>query len=213
MRQQKYKIYINGRPVFLTTTEGMRELGFQADKTTHVALYIGKKKVIKQYLDLLDKNKEVKNVVLYHDNLAALWNDFVACFSLLEAAGGYVENDKGELLVFYRRGSWDMPKGKIDPGESPEQAAIREVQEETGLVNLHLGDFIAHTYHTYEQKGERILKKTWWYRMQTTDTQLIPQTEEDIEEIRWVEPEAWLGGGVVVYPNIRDVVEAALRAR
>lgn len=213
MRQQKYKIYINDRPVFLTTTEGMRELGIQAGKNTHVALYIGKKKVIKQYLDLLDKNKEVKIVVLYHDDLTVLWNDFVACFTLLEAAGGYVENDKGELLVFYRRGSWDMPKGKIDPGETPEQAAVREVQEETGLLNLDLGEFIAHTYHTYEQKGERILKKTWWYRMQTTDTQLVPQTEEDIEEIRWVEPEAWLAGDVVVYQNIREIINEALRAK
>ena len=103
-----------------------------------------------------------------------------------------------------------MPKGKIDPGETPEQAAIREVQEETGLVNLTLGALLAHTYHTYEQKGERILKKTWWYRMQTSDTQLIPQTEEDIEEILWVKPDVWLAEGAVVYPNIREVIETAL---
>ncbi len=211
MKQQKYKIYINGKPVFLTTTEGMRELGIQADKSAHVAFYIGKKKAIKQYLDLLDKNKEVKTVVLYHDDLPALWRDFNACFKVLEAAGGYVQNDKGELLVFYRRGSWDMPKGKIDPGETPEQAAVREVQEETGLINLDLKEFIGHTYHTYELKGERILKKTWWYRMLTSDRQLIPQTEEDIEEIRWVEPNAWLRDGAVVYPNIREVIETALR--
>ena len=211
MRQQKYKIYINGKPVFLTTTEGMRELGIQTDKTALVAFYIGKKKAIKQYLDLLDKNKEVKTVVLYHDDLPALWSDFNACFKVLEAAGGYVQNDKDELLVFYRRSSWDMPKGKIDPGETPEQAAIREVQEETGLVNLDLKEFIGHTYHTYELKGERILKKTWWYRMLTSDRQLIPQTEEDIEEIRWVEPHAWLMDGAVVYPNIREVIETALR--
>ncbi len=210
MRPQKYKIYINGRSVFLTTSEGMRELGIHADKTTHVAFYIGKKKAIKQYLDLLDKNKEVSTVVLYHDDLPALWNDFKSCFTLLEAAGGYVQNDQSEILVFYRRGSWDMPKGKIDPGETPEQAAIREVQEETGLIHLDLGELIGHTYHTYEQKGTRILKKTWWYRMLTTDRQLIPQTEEDIEQILWVEPRVWLAQGPVVYPNIRDVIESAL---
>lgn len=211
MREQKYKIYINGKPVFLTTTQGMRELGIQADKTAHVAFYIGKKKAIKQYLDLLDKNKEVKTVVLYNDDLSLLWNDFKACFKVLEAGGGYVQNDKGELLVFYRRGSWDLPKGKIDPGETPEQAAVREVQEETGLVNLDLGVFLGHTYHTYELKGERILKITWWYRMQTSDSKLIPQTEEDIEEIAWVEPASWLSGDVAVYPNIREVIETALR--
>lgn len=213
MREQKYKIYINGKPVFLTTTEGMRELGIQADKTTHVAFYIGKKKVIKQYLDLLNKAHDIKAVVLYHDDLEMLWQDFMSCFTLLEAAGGYVLNEKKELLVFYRRGSWDMPKGKIDPGETPEQAAIREVQEETGLIQLQLGALLAHTYHTYELKGKKILKKTWWYSMQTSDTQLIPQTEEDIELILWVEPKSWLAEQAEVYPNIRDVIEAALQER
>lgn len=212
MREQKYKIYINGKPVFLSTTAGRQELGIQADKNTHVTFYIGKKKVIKQFLDLLDKNKEIRAVVLYCDDLQQLWEDFLSCFTLLEAAGGYVVNEQDELLVFYRRGSWDMPKGKIDPGETPEQAAVREVQEETGLVNLDLGAFLCHTYHTYEQKGKRILKKTWWYRMKTSDLQLIPQTEEDIEEIRWVEPKSWIAGDAVVYPNIREVILMGMQA-
>lgn len=207
---QNYKIYHNSTPVFLTTPEGVAALGFQPDKTTHVAPYIGKKKVLRQYLDLLDKSRNLRAVVLYHPDLELLWADFQACFKVLEAAGGYVENAQGELLVFYRRGSWDMPKGKIDPGETPEQAAVREVQEETGLVNISLGSFLAHTYHTYDQKDQRILKKTWWFRMRTPDTNLVPQTEEDIEEIHWVVPKAWLAGDVVVYPNIRDVIERGM---
>jgi 8-oxo-dGTP pyrophosphatase MutT (NUDIX family) len=207
---QNYKIYHNGTPVFLTTPQGAQALGFKADKVTHVALYIGKKKVLQQYLDLVDKNKNLRAVVLYHPDLDLLWADFQSCFKVLEAAGGYVLNAQNELLVFYRRGSWDMPKGKIDRGETPEQAAVREVQEETGLKNILLGDFLTHTYHTYELKDKRILKKTWWYRMQTTDTQLIPQTEEDIEEIHWVAPKAWLESGVEVYPNIREVIEQGM---
>jgi 8-oxo-dGTP pyrophosphatase MutT (NUDIX family) len=207
---QNYKIYHNGTPVFLTTPEGAQALGFQADKVTYVAQYVGKKKSLRNYLDLLDKNKNLRAVVLYHPDLEMLWADFQDMFKVLEAAGGYVQNVQKELLVFYRRGSWDMPKGKIDPGESPEQAAIREVQEETGLVNVSLGDFLAHTYHTYEEKGKRILKKTWWYRMQTADTVLVPQTEEDIEEIHWVEPKTWLESGVVVYANIREVIEQGM---
>ena len=203
---QNYKIYHNDVPVFLTTTSGFKDSGFQPDKVTYVAPYSGKKKMLKQYLDLLDKNKSVKAVMLYHDDLDALWSDFQACFKVLEAAGGYVLNENAELLVFFRRGSWDLPKGKIDRGETPEQAAVREVQEETGLVNLDLGAFLTHTYHTYQLKGERILKKTWWYRMHTVDTQLVPQTEEDIVEIGWVAPGAWLATGPVVYPNIRDVI-------
>lgn len=212
MTVQNYKIYHNGTPVFLTTPKGATELGIKQDKTTYVAPYLGKKKMLKQYLDLLDKNKNVRAVVIFYENLEVLWEDFQACFKVLEAAGGLVQNAQNELLVFFRRGSWDLPKGKIDPGETPEQAAVREVQEETGLVNLVLGNFIAHTYHTYELKGERILKKTWWYRMNTTDTQLVPQVEEDIEEIRWVKPGVWLTSGAAIYPNIRDIVEAFLRS-
>jgi 8-oxo-dGTP pyrophosphatase MutT (NUDIX family) len=207
---QNYKIYHNGTPVFLTTPEGAAALGYTAAKDTHVALYIGKKKVLKQYLDLLDKNQNIRAVVLYHPDLALLWADFQDCFKVLDAAGGFVQNAAGELLVFFRRGAWDMPKGKIDPGETPEQAAVREVQEETGLLHVALGSFLAHTYHTYEQKGQRILKRTWWYRMATTDTQLVPQTEEDIEQIQWSAPAPFLASGASIYPNIRDVIECGI---
>jgi 8-oxo-dGTP pyrophosphatase MutT (NUDIX family) len=210
MRQQKYKIYHNGTPVFLTTPEIATTLGYTADKTTHIAHYPGKKKTIRQYLDLLDKNRHVTAVILFHPELEMLWQDFQDCFIMLEAAGGYVENEAGELLVFFRRGHWDMPKGKIDPGETPGQAALREVCEETGVMRLELGAFLTHTYHTYEQKGERMLKKTWWYRMRTTDRQLIPQTEEDIEEICWVHPKTWLAAGPAVYENIREVIELGI---
>jgi 8-oxo-dGTP pyrophosphatase MutT (NUDIX family) len=202
-----YKVYHNGTPIFVTTPKEAQNLGFQADKTTFVAPYVGKPKIIKNYLDLLDKNPNQRALVLFAPEVEALWSEFCACFKVLEAAGGYVLNQNGELLVFYRRGAWDMPKGKIDRGESPEQAAVREVQEETGLVNVALGDFLTHTYHTYEQKERRILKKTWWYRMSTTDTQLIPQTEEDIQDIQWVNVQSWLAEGALPYPNIRDVID------
>ncbi len=168
--------------------------------------YVGKIKLIKNYLDLLDKNRQMKAVVLYHPDVDMLWQEFQACFKVQEAAGGYVLNAQKELLVFYRRGSWDLPKGKIDPGETPEQAAVREVQEETGLQQVQLGDFLAYTYHTFEHKDRRILKITSWYHMNTTDTRVVPQTEEDIEEIIWVKPDAWLQSGVEVYPNIREVI-------
>jgi len=208
--QQMYKVYINDVPVFLGTPESVGELGLLPTKDVFTAPYIGKKKQIRQYLDLLDKNKNVRAVALYGETAEQLWADFCACFTQLEAAGGYVTNAEGRLLVFYRRNSWDMPKGKIDPGETPEQAALREVQEETGLQNVAMGPFLAHTWHTYTQKGERILKRTWWYRMTTTDTKVIPQTEEDIEEIQWVEPNAWLETKPVLYKSIREVIELAL---
>jgi len=205
-----HKIYVNGTPVILTTPEVAAALVALPDKNKLVAPYINNKKMLKQYLDLLDKRRDIQQVVLHYPDVEQLWQDFQACFTVLEAAGGYVENTHHELLVFFRRGSWDMPKGKIDPGETPEAAAVREVQEETGLQNVHLGAFLRHTWHTYEQKGKRILKKTWWYRMNTTDTQVTPQKEEDIEEIRWVQPRIWLDSGAAVYRSIQDVIEAGI---
>ncbi|HRI61402.1 MAG TPA: NUDIX domain-containing protein, partial [Saprospiraceae bacterium] len=136
---QNYKIYHNDIPVFLTTPSGAKASGLQPGKTTYVAPYSGRKKMLKQYLDLLDKNRNVRAVMIHHNDLDVLWADFQACFKVLEAAGGFVRNAENKLLVFFRRGSWDLPKGKIDAGETPEQAAVREVQEETGLVNLKLG--------------------------------------------------------------------------
>lgn len=205
-----YKVYVNGVPVFLGTPETIGELGLLPAKDVLTAPYLGKRKQIRQYLDLLDKNRQMRVVAFYAEKEEDLWADFCACFKRLDAAGGLVTNPQGQLLVFFRRGSWDMPKGKIDPGETPEQAALREVREETGLKNLSLGPFLTHTWHTYRLDEDRILKCTWWFRMETADKQLIPQTEEDIEEIRWVDPAGWLASRPVVYDSIRDVIAQGL---
>ena len=205
-----YKVYVNGKPVFMGTPESVGELGLLPAKDIYQAPYLGKRKQIKQYLDLLDKNQETAAVALYAENEETLWADFRSCFTILEAAGGFVTNPQNELLVFFRRGAWDMPKGKIDPGETPEAAAVREVQEETGLQEVALGEFVMHTWHTYRLKDERILKKTWWYKMTTPETSVIPQTEEDIERIEWVDPTSWLASKPVMYGSIRDVIEAVV---
>jgi 8-oxo-dGTP pyrophosphatase MutT (NUDIX family) len=204
-----YKVYINEVPVFLCMPNESALLGYRQDDNHFVMPYLGKRKQIKQYVDMLAHRRGVVAVVLHHTDLDLLWQDFKSCFEWVEAAGGYVLNATGQLLVFYRRGYWDMPKGKIDPGETPEQAAVREVQEETGLLNVKLGDFLTHTYHTYEHKGKRVLKNTWWYRMSTSDTQVVPQSEEDIEKIEWVNPGSWLEADFPVYDSIKDVMLSA----
>jgi 8-oxo-dGTP pyrophosphatase MutT (NUDIX family) len=206
-----YKVYVNGTPLFMGTPETTGELGIIMSKTNFNAPYLGKRKQLKQYIDLLEKRTDVESVVLYADDPERLWADFQSCFEWVGAAGGYVTNLEGKLLVFRRRGYWDMPKGKIDAGETPEQAAIREVQEETGLQQVVLGPEVIQTWHTYQHKGERMLKQTWWYRMTTTDSQVVPQTEEDIELIEWVIPQIWLDEKPLVYASIKDVIETALR--
>lgn len=105
------------------------------------------------------------------------------------AAGGLVLNEKKEILMIFRRGKWDLPKGKLDEGESIEDCAIREVIEETGLSTLSLGSLINITHHTYFDPWlkEDVIKETHWFLMKaSSDQPLIPQTTEDIESIEWV---------------------------
>jgi ADP-ribose pyrophosphatase YjhB (NUDIX family) len=202
-----YKIYVNDRPVFLVESSEIPSFSGTEDLNTYVALYMGKKRQILQYLDLLEKSTEVERVILHHSDVELLWHDFKDCYEYLEAAGGLVYNVSNELLVFYRRGFWDLPKGKIDPGETPEQAAVREVQEETGVQHIDLGPLLFETWHAYRQKKVRYIKRTYWYHMDTPDMELTPQTEEGIEEIKWVDKEAWLATKPHVYRSLLEVLE------
>ena len=96
--------------------------------------------------------------------------------------------DQFAVLVIHRLGVWDLPKGKVDAGESVEAAAVREVREECGLSEVHLEEFLCDTWHTYVRRGLHHLKRTCWYRMQAPGDQvLIPQTDEDITEVRWAD--------------------------
>jgi 8-oxo-dGTP pyrophosphatase MutT (NUDIX family) len=115
---------------------------------------------------------------------------FAASFKMIEAAGGIVRqhSSQGPLLMIFRRGKWDLPKGKIDAGESPEAAAIREVREECGISKLTITGNAGSLFHLYELKGKWVIKKTWWYRMLCTDnSSLQPEITEDITEAIWVD--------------------------
>ena len=124
------------------------------------------------------------------------------------AAGGIIKNEDGKILFMYRRGKWDLPKGKLDEGETIEECAVREVEEETGLRNIILGELIGITYHQYTEKDEDIEKESHWFAMKVGGHQnLVPQLEEDIQELHWVaenELATYLNNS---YPNIIEIVE------
>ena len=127
-----------------------------------------------------------------------------------------VQNDAGEILLIFRRGIWDMPKGKLDPDETIEQCAVREVEEETGLQHVELGEFIFTTYHDYFDKWSKreVLKETHWYAMRIYGNQtLVPQAEEDIEEILWVQPNDLLNYMNNMHKNIIQVIQKYLSQR
>jgi 8-oxo-dGTP pyrophosphatase MutT (NUDIX family) len=131
-------------------------------------------------------------------------------FSFIEAAGGLIFNDKEEILMIFRRGKWDLPKGKQDEGESLEQCALREVMEETGVA-AHIQAPLTTTYHSYYQGEEAILKIAHWFIMRTDGSSVLaPQTDEDIELCEWVKKEnisTYIDGA---HASIRDVLNLGL---
>ena len=130
----------------------------------------------------------------------------------LIAGGGLVFNEKGELLMIFRRGKWDLPKGKLDNGETIEQCAIREVKEETGLIKVTIGEFIDVSFHDYFDTylDEDVIKETHWFVMKAIGEQkLIPQVEEDITEIKWVSELELKKCLLDSYDNVVEIIKKA----
>ncbi|MCP4552950.1 MAG: NUDIX domain-containing protein [Bacteroidetes bacterium] len=120
-------------------------------------------------------------------NVDTLFEMFKKHFKNITAAGGIVRNSKQELLVIFRNGKWDLPKGKLDPGEKTMDAALREVEEETGIGKLKIIAALNPTFHIFKIKGQNYLKKTFWYQMESNDKNApVPQTSEGIELVKWM---------------------------
>lgn len=125
----------------------------------------------------------------------------------IEAAGGAVFNQQGQLLLIKRMGKWDLPKGKIDAGETVEMAAIREVEEECGISNLTISQPLATTFHTYKMHNHRFLKITYWFFMNTTyNGKLIPQTEEQITDVVWMDLNQIDFNHLETYQSMQDLL-------
>ncbi|MFA5849868.1 MAG: NUDIX domain-containing protein [Bacteroidales bacterium] len=125
----------------------------------------------------------------------------------IQAGGGLVTNNKGEYLLIFRHGVWDLPKGKQEPNEDIRQAALREVEEECGVHDLEIKQHLCDTYHTYQLNGKFMLKCTHWYKMEylgsCPDTK--PQTEESIERAIWVTQNDLPDYLSHTYPSIQEV--------
>ena len=130
-------------------------------------------------------------------------------FKVVQAAGGAVESEREELLMIELRNRWDLPKGHIEAGESDSVAALREVEEETGVRAEIVGDEpIAITWHAYDTYGVWELKRTSWWRMRTSICEVVPQSEEGIAKVVWCAKEDVAERLKRSYPTIKFVVEA-----
>jgi 8-oxo-dGTP pyrophosphatase MutT (NUDIX family) len=178
------KIYFNNKPLFL-----LNELTPEIEEYLHheETVFIDEfnSHTVKAMIHEMDQPRVLRGVFL-HEDVNAVLNSFKKKFSFIQAAGGFVYTKDDEVLLIFRRGKWDLPKGKLDEGEDLQTCALREVREETGLEKVQLEKPLTITYHTYHQYGEYILKESHWYLMKSAKQAFTPQTEEDIEKCEWV---------------------------
>jgi 8-oxo-dGTP pyrophosphatase MutT (NUDIX family) len=157
---------------------------------------------------------ETQFIILTHSDFEKMKFDFINHFHVIEAAGGIVEHSNKSLLFIFRRGKWDLPKGKMEMNESPELCAAREIEEETGVNNLQRIDKLTDTFHFYEEKGKMILKISHWYHFKTDfDGKAIPQLEEDITAIQWVDVNDLNIQLANTFQAIKDVIEVFLKSK
>ncbi len=163
---------------------------------------------ILKFVNDFETNVKIKNFYFYTKSIDDAWNEFKKNFKFIEAAGGVVKNPKGEILTIYRLKKWDLPKGKIEIGETPEHAALREISEECGINGHKIISKICDTYHTYILNDKKILKKTYWFNLIIDSVpKLVPQTIENIEKAIWLKPKEFKKKLDKSYPSIRQVFE------
>jgi 8-oxo-dGTP pyrophosphatase MutT (NUDIX family) len=200
------KIYFDDKPVYLcdNISQELNEILHHPD-----AVFIDEvsNAAIKSLLHEIVK-EEFHAGVLWNSDLEELKKAFFKHFTPIEAAGGIVQNDKKELLFIFRLGKWDLPKGKVEKDEAIATAALREVEEETGVTNLVLKNKVGETYHTYNAFGKHFIKTTHWFYITCSSAQALkPQTEEDITEIKWVKKKDIKEPLENTYPSIKDILE------
>lgn len=173
---------------------------------------ISRKSDLKVLIKNFSGNEKIHHLNLYGMDENEALKKMEKCFKPMPAGGGLVYHPKEKAYLFiFRRGKWDIPKGKSEKGERIEQTALREVAEECSLdiKQLHITGFLDCSYHSFKKNGDMMLKETHWYHMEYTGNpdDIRPQKEEDIEECKWVKPRLvsrYLGNS---YASIRSLLE------
>ena len=194
-----YKVFFNKKFILLTTDI----ISPKEDSPFFYVKFTNKKFVVQML-----KSKKVKMLYLYHSKEDKLWYYFLNMFKLIEAAGGLVRNLKtNHFLFIFRNKKWDLPKGRINKNEEVQKAAIREVEEETGVENLSITKPLNTTFHIFKKNRKYRLKKTFWYLMETDyNGELTPETKEGIEKAIWIEKKLIVSLRSEMYHNINLVI-------
>jgi len=205
---QNYTFFIEGRLLTLVQNTKYRlTVGVLIDGKVRDLHLFDLVHELKQIINLL-QNAKATSVTLQFNNLEELLQKVKKCFKKhIIAAGGIVKNSNNDILFIYRNGFWDLPKGKVEVNEDIANTAVREVMEETGMVNASLGKELKTTFHSYKEANYLVLKETRWYEIFSDDTALTPQIEEGITELKWVSPTMLQYHVDRSYPNIKVLLD------
>jgi ADP-ribose pyrophosphatase YjhB (NUDIX family) len=163
-------------------------------------------KVLLSFKQLIKSKNE--DVLFIYGAVKTTFADFCGHFKLIEAAGGVIANTNNEYLFIYRFQKWDLPKGKLDKGETIRKAAVRECEEECAVTGLKIVRALKPTYHMYQIEKNWVIKKTSWFAMKTDFSgKLIPQKEEGITNAEWIGQNKISKVAENTYPAIRSVLK------
>lgn len=194
-----YKVFVNESPLILTN---------KLSDTTNGRYFLMNGVAINEAIEALN-NKKLEEAYIYHPNYEEILRKFVKKIPLVVAAGGIVTNKEGKVLFIYRNDKWDLPKGKVEKGESLEEAALREVEEETGVQGLKIENFLRTTYHIFKRNGKYKLKEVHWYSMSTSyKGDLVGNKSEGIEKVKWKGPKKIKKALLNSYINIKILFES-----
>lgn len=200
-------VYINDRKIILGPTNESLNKNTKENIYHEIHSASQLKNLTKHFLEEFPS----QNLIIGGKNSSQLYQMFIDIYPLIDASGGVVLNDRQDLLMIYRRHHWDLPKGKTDSGETAEQAAVREVEEETGVINPVIQKPLKDTYHMYQLKGEWVLKRTQWFQMRASHQKLKPQSEEEIETAVWMPRDELVEKIAQTYHSLVPVLEPFIK--
>ena len=199
-----YKVFFNSRTIYLLDSQSDYE-----KKAGEKILIFRDISDLKSGIMKWLKSENERNLHIWHQQTDRLMDYFSSCFCVINASGGLVKNKNGEDLIIFRRGVWDLPKGKAEPGESPEQTALREVKEECNLKDLKIKRFLIDTYHIYFIDDTPVLKKTRWYELKYEGKRSPrPQEKEEITKTIWLPYSKLSSISGNTFQNVIEVIKA-----
>ncbi|MBI3502813.1 MAG: NUDIX domain-containing protein [Bacteroidetes bacterium] len=197
-----YKIFSGEKCIIISSAEAKN-----SEKNAKTISFLSAEALHRE-LKLFSKSK-LKKLFITGDE-ERIWKVFRSLFVYIESSGGVVKNEKGNLLMIYRNRHWDLPKGKLEKGESPGMAAIREVEEECGVKHLRIVKQFPSSHHIFYVNKVQHLKRTYWYEMLCRDSaKPKPQAEEGIKIAKWMRKEEVKKVSNKIYSSLREILIAA----